>query len=37
VHFDARLAVGAITPLVVLGTWAALRRARKRLLDQAQH
>lgn len=33
VHFDARLAVGVMTPLVVLATWLGLRRARKRLLE----
>lgn len=35
VHFDARLAVGVMTPLVVLATWIALRRARRQVLDGA--
>ncbi|MDR6510563.1 putative membrane-anchored protein [Novosphingobium capsulatum] len=33
VHFDARLAVGVITPLVMLATWLALRHARRQVLD----
>jgi uncharacterized membrane-anchored protein len=35
-HFDARLAVGVLTPLVVLATWLALRRARRHVLDGSQ-
>lgn len=31
VHFDARLAVGVLTPLVVLATWLTLRRARQQV------
>lgn len=30
-HFDARLMVGLLTPLVIALTWTALRRARRKL------
>lgn len=30
-HFDARLVVGLLTPLVIVLTWTALRRARRKL------
>jgi len=31
VHFDARLVVGLLTPVVIALTWTALRRARRKL------
>jgi uncharacterized membrane-anchored protein len=33
VHFDARLAIGVLTPIVIAATWLGLGRARKRLLE----